>query len=304
MKIWAHRYELVPRAKGSPVRKGALLKVEWALGRWGYSDLHPWPEFGEPALADHLVAFAEGRVTSLVERSLAFNRVDHAYRAVQRNAFLGLILPRSHKLVLDILNLTGDQLREWREMGFSHVKVKIGKRLEEETDALADLVRSSDCLWRLDLNGRLSVAEFTDWWSSLDSEVKSRVDFVEDPVAQGRLNLQGPWADDWKPQECARIRVLKPARESLVDLDVYRRVIFTHSLDHPMGQAAALWTAANFYSLRPKLTEACGLAGVDAYEKDEFSRLWFCEGPRLKPTMGIGFGFNVVLEELPWERVF
>lgn len=303
MKIWAHRYELVPNKKDFHARQGVLLKVEWAVGQVGYSDLHPWPEFGEPSLDTHIVSLAEMKFTRLAEISLEYNYIDREYRLLKRNAFLGLILPRSHKLISDIVTVDSGRLRAWQMAGFTHVKVKMGARLKEETDALVSLAYSTGLLWRIDMNGRLSETEFVSWWRSVDDAVKERIDFIEDPISGGSLSVRGPWANDWKTQEGARIRVLKPARESIDDLHTYERVIFTHGLDHPLGQAAATWAAAQFYSRHPKMTEVCGLAGADAYERDDFSKSWFCEGPRLKPTAGTGFGFDRILENLSWERV-
>jgi O-succinylbenzoate synthase len=303
MKIWAHRYELVPKVKGFRARQGVLLKVEWAVGQVGYSDLHPWPEFGEPALDTHLVSLSEMKFTRLAELSLEYNYIDREYRLLKRNAFLGLILPRSHKLVFDVTDVEADQLREWEEAGFSHIKVKMGEHLKEETDALVNLAFSTKMLWRIDMNARLSETEFTSWWKSIDDAIKARLDFIEDPISEGQLSLSGPWANDWKQQARARVRILKPARESIDDLHTYDRVIFTHGLDHPMGQAASAWVAAKFYSRHPKMTEVCGLAGADVYERDSFSKVWFCEGPRLKPTSGSGFGFDEILENLSWERI-
>ena len=42
----------------------------------------------------------------------------------------------------------------------------------------------------------------------------------------------------------------------------------------------------------------------DVYEPDEFSKVWMSAGPRMKPTVGTGFGFDEILESLKWERLF
>jgi len=49
--------------------------------------------------------------------------------------------------------------------------------------------------------------------------------------------------------------------------------------------------------------EVCGLAATDFFELDDFSRAWRCEGPRMKPTEGTGFGFDELLESLKWDRL-
>jgi O-succinylbenzoate synthase len=234
---------------------------------------------------------------------MEFNYIDREYRLLKRNAFLGMILPRSHKLVYEVDRLETSTCQHWAEQGFSHIKVKMGDNLKAETDALLQLAMATDLLWRIDFNGKLDESTFNSWWSSLDESVRTRIDYVEDPVSEGSLKTSGPWANDWCKQKASRIRVVKPAREAAEDLVSYDRVIFTHGLDHPLGQACAAWSAANFYAQHPKMTEVCGLAAVNYFAETAFSQAWNCEGPRMKPTTGTGFGFDDLLESLKWERI-
>lgn len=303
MKIWVHGYELA-HVDGRPPRRGALLKIEWAVGQVGYSDLHPWPEFGEPELDDHLQALAAMQFTPLAENSLELNYIDREFRLLKRNAFLGLVLPRSHRLVVDIKSVTAADLREWHSQGFTHVKVKMGQDPEAEAASLLQLVGATNLLWRLDFNARLSSEQLQRFWYQLDSAVRAKIDFVEDPVSEGQATVEGPWADDWKRYPNSKVRIVKPARESSENLRGYDRVIFTHGLDHPLGQAGAVWSAAKYYSLHPKKMEVGGLATPDIYVETDFSKAWNCPGPRIKPTPGFGFGFDELLETLPWERLF
>lgn len=304
MKVWAHRYELKTAGQSGPSpRQGALLKVEWVNGQYGYSDLHPWPEFGDPPLAEHLGQIASVKFTKLVENSLGFNYLDREYRLLKRNAFLGLILPRAHRLVSDIFKLEPRELLDLQAQGFTHLKVKMGGKLKQETEALTQLVCASPMLWRLDLNGRLGTQEFTDWWKALDPAVRGRIDFVEDPVMNGMLPLKGPWAKDWVDMPNAPVRVVKPTRDGTEELGKYLRVVFTNSLDHPFGQACAAWAAARYYQQSPKRKEVCGLGDPGLYEVSDFHKAWPATGPRLKPTVGTGFGFDELLHSAAWERV-
>ncbi len=303
MKIWIHRYQLTPKDKGTKPRAGALVKAEWAIGQTGYSDLHPWPEFGEPEIDAHLDSLASMKLTSLAENSLEFNYIDREYRLNKKNAFAGLIVPRSHKLVLDIKDLDSDELQAIQKAGFTHIKVKMGSDLKTETELMTQLAFSTSLLWRIDFNGRLKENELTDWWKALDPSVKSRIDLIEDPLNEGVVKAQGPWANDWKKQKSALIRILKPARENMEELAIYSRVIFTHGMDHILGQACAAWAAARYYSSHPKRLDVCGLSNPGIYEEDEFSKVWFCDGPRLKPTSGFGFGFDQQLESVKWQKV-
>lgn len=303
MKIWIHRYELKPREKKLKPRVGALLKVEWAVGQTGFSDLHPWPEFGEPTLDEHLRELAELKFTPLAETALEFNYQDREFRLLKRNAFLGLILPRCHRLVFDLEVLDSAQLQEWSAQGYTHIKVKMGRNLKVESEALVHMAYNTPMQWRVDFNGRISEADFMKWWTGLDATLKARIDFVEDPLEKGDLKVDGPWANDWKRQSRAQIRIVKPARETNEDLGHFKRIVFTHSMDHAFGQACAAWSAAKFYMQHPKVKDVCGLSPTDFFEPDDFSGLWKNEGPRLKPTVGYGFGFDDILNSLSWERL-
>jgi len=304
MKIWGHPYLLKPRHSDQIPRRGALLKVQWQSHLVGYSDLHPWPEFGEAPLDSHLESFSNGDPTPLAEISLEYSYLDAQFRRRRRNAFLGLVLPKSHLLVHDADRLPDGAKEKWSAEGYSHLKIKLGARLKDETKALEKLARSQVFKLRLDFNGKLTVEEFTAWWSSLSSEVRQAIDFVEDPIAEGDLKIAGPWADDWYRLRGATVRIIKPAREELEEIGSYRRVVFTHSLDHPLGLATAVWSAAQYYKHHPEKTEVCGLSAPNAYELNAFSKVWSCEGPRMKPTPGTGFGFDDLLESIRWERIF
>ncbi|MGE4132123.1 MAG: hypothetical protein AB7F86_10835 [Bdellovibrionales bacterium] len=306
MKIWVHGYELNPvqhSPQKSP-RQGALLKVEWALGQVGYSDLHPWPEFGEESLDRHLEALAEMRLSRLIEISLEFNYIDREFRLLRRNAFLGMIIPRSHFLIPNILEVSEDDLRQVYAKGYTHIKVKMGRDWPHEVVKLQQMLRVSNFRWRLDFNGQVSQENLAAWWSDLKADLKVKIDFIEDPVADGHPRIQGPWASDWIQTDGAQIRVMKPAREGVEEAVTTGRVIFTNSLEHTFGQACAAWAAAHYYMQHPKKTEICGLSTENIYERDEFSRAWSSVGPRMRPTPGLGFGFDDLLESCKWERIF
>lgn len=304
MKIWVHPYELKARqAERVKDRRGALVKVEWAVGQTGFSDLHPWPEFGDADLDTQIKSLADLTFTPLSSLSLEFNYQDREYRLLKRNAFAGLILPRAHRLFFSIDELDPQILAKVKGEGFTHLKVKMGEDLKRETEALLQLTYSTTLLWRLDMNGKIAPADFENWWTGLDPAVRARIDYIEDPTSARALKIGGPWADDWNRVELASVRVVKPARERRAELSNYRRVVYTHSLDHSFGRACALWSAGRYYADHPKRLEVCGLASSDVYEPDAFSSQWNCPGPRLKPTTGYGFGFDEILGSLSWQKI-
>jgi O-succinylbenzoate synthase len=303
MKIWLHRYELRPNDQRMPSRQGALIKIEWVAGQIGYSDLHPWPEFGDAPLESHLDSLSRLEFSPLVETSLDYNYLDREFRLLKRNAFLGLILPRTHYLVFDVEALSVERLSQLQAQGFSHIKVKFGRNLKTETAILLQLIFATPLMWRLDFNGRIAAEEFYNWWKDLDVTVKSRIDCVEDPIPQGEMQGVGPWAQDWKNISRAPIRIVKPARENMDAVMSFERIIFTHSLEHALGRACSLWSAAKFYGQHPKRMEVCGLGTPDIYHPSEFDQAWDCPGPRMKPTTGLGFGFDSLLAGLKWQSI-
>src|SRR5687768_11414487 len=69
MRLWAHRYQLMPCRRLSPIatagaRKGALLRMRTDSGAEGFADLHPWPELGDLPLETQLAMLARGETTA------------------------------------------------------------------------------------------------------------------------------------------------------------------------------------------------------------------------------------------------
>lgn len=304
-------------------RDGVLVKHEWGIGEFGFSDLHPWPEFGELELSEQIRILRTGGTTPLLERSLELNQIDARARAEKRSLFFGLTLPQSHRLIMDVEELTSQTMELVEAKGFRIIKLKMGRDLDTETKKLKSIAEKYSLKWRLDFNGRVTAGTFTSWWQSLPEAFKAKIDFVEDPCAEDSLGIDGPWASDWRSLAEASIRILKPARDKstrdkwtrdrssrdklpqdkVASLDQYQRVLFTHSLDHPLGQAFALWQAAQSYQLWNCSPEICGLAAPECYQPDMFSEYWHSEGPVMFAPSGLGIGFDEILARLPWQRL-
>jgi o-succinylbenzoate synthase len=265
-------------------RGGCLLRIHFGT-RIGYADLHPWPQFGDAALDDQIRFLSMGRSTRLIDKSLWLAEIDAEGRRQHRNLLTGIFLPTSHKLLTDV----GDFAAAY-DLGFRHFKIKLGANLREETAALANL---KDVRLRLDFNGRLHLAEFSSWWADLSSEVRERIEVVEDAYSDaGAGPCPSLCYSDWIFNPEWHGRVFKPARdfsEEEYQEHRFRRVMFTHSLDHPLGQAGAVWEAARFYKKYPHLRQPGGFSPVD--------------GLRLKPEPGTGFGFDEQLSSASWQRV-
>ncbi len=314
MSIVVSRYVLRPRYRpnarsAATERAGALLRADG-----GFADLHPWPELGDAPLDDQLASLAADAPTSLARRSLACARADGEARAAGRSLFEGLEIPPSHRLVLD-----GDDVdfEEIAASGFRSVKVKAG------TDARADaerLIAFSPALLgtplrlRIDVNAAFTAAELDAFLEKLPASLRERIEFLEDPVpadAPAWSAIRSRWdvalaADREKPDpSCWDIAVIKPASEGeeIVEEASARgkAIVFTSSMDHPLGQLWAAWNAAVAASSRRVLD--CGLLTHELYEPTPFSERLRTDGPTLVPPGGTGLGFDDLLEKKPWEKL-
>jgi O-succinylbenzoate synthase len=209
------------------------------------------------------------------------------------------------------------------------VKLKLGRDLAAEAQALARLREDQDSLVRLrfDFNSTLKAGELDAFLERLPVAVRSRVEFIEDPFAfearvwaEAQKRLQIILAADLEigsPEEAAEaarsqaagVLVVKPAKQddcafarAFLAASGYS-VIVTSSMDHPLGQIAAAYRAAK---LRAEFGEAvgiCGLLSQTAFFPNEFSESLRIQGPQLVPPGGTGFGFDDLLHQQEWTRV-
>ncbi len=288
--IFVHRYTLRSKKPlnaltGRLEHEGALVRIGDGVGA-----LQPWPEFGDLPLERQLRILAQGGFTSHLERLRVCCKLDGAARRQQRSEFRDFVPPPSHVYEPDAARI---------------VKVKCGTDVKKEAARLRDTPAKK---LRVDFNGQLSAGDFAQFIEALDAATAARIDFVEDPVnapqhVWDRLQKRAPFdfASDRHPVP-ARVRVLKPACDSLRVSG--GRVVFTSYMDHPVGQLFAAREAAAFYSANPHLAEVCGLASHGLFEPDEFlERMKTDAEGRLQPVEGTGFGFDDLLEKLPWQRV-
>ncbi len=305
------RYELRPKRRLSAVasdgpRHGALIRVDG-----GVADIHPWPELGDAPLDEQLAMLAHGETTSLTRASLQFANLDATARRENRNLFDGLTIPTSHWPGPDPPD------------GFDTVKLK-------SIDRIPDRVRL-----RIDFNATLTPDEFVRIAATLPRE---RIDFIEDPSPYdaatwtdlrrrtglrlaldragstehrqeclchiGHSQKLTPVAEEpmWHRHSClcsfegADVLIIKPALQPIPKTDA--EVIVTSYMDHPIGQLAAAYAAAN-----AGITTTCGLITHVLYENDPFIERMQIDGTRLVPPGGTGWGFDDLLENLPWRKL-
>lgn len=275
-------YELIARrplnARAKETRRrGALIRVDD-----GFADVHPWPELGDAPLEEQLAMLAQGELTPLTRAALGFAAIDAAARREGRWLFEDVTVPLSH--------WSGAE----PPAAFDTVKIKCGPGFDPAT--LPAGVRL-----RLDFNATLTPSQFAGIASRLPVD---RIDFVEDPTPYDaetwralqastglRLALDRAVADDG-----VDVVVCKPAVQEVPR--TRRELVVTSYMDHPLGQVAAAYVAA-----RAATSDRCGLVTHVLYEPTAFTEALALDGARLAPSRGTGFGFDALLEAMPWRTL-
>ena len=318
MKIRTHHYALPPgpdpwHAARAP-RHGALIEVTFDDATTGYADLHPWEEFGHAPLADHLASLTTEKTTPLAGLALRHARTDAAARRAGVSLFEGLPEVRSHALFTDWTNAPHSVFEQCAAEGYTAAKLKIGKKPEREADALNRL-DDLPLRWRLDANTSKDAINILD---KIHPDVRQNIEFLEDPIPYHASTWSAlaakekfPLALDWElpssppPWPGAQILVIKPASQDAFPLALAAaqaglELVVTHSMDHPLGQSVALWTAMRLRQRHGDLVRAGGLQATGLYQADAFNEQIQTRGPQTVPPPGTGFGFDDQLARLPW----
>lgn len=324
MTLRIHRYELRPGtdrafAAGS-VRTGALLEVTADEGTAGYADLHPWPEFGHVPLEDQLASLANGEPTALVNLALRHARTDAEARRRGESLFAGLPGIGSHALLTSWVDHPRTAFDACIARGFTRIKLKIGRDPGREAPAL-NAVADLPLQWRLDANARLTAGSIRDFLEALSPAARARIEFLEDPCpydpeAWTALSTTTgiPFALDWQipaaspPWPGAAILVIKPASQDAFALARAAvacgvDIVVTHSMDHALGRAAALWTAMSLRQRHGAVVRDGGLDGSGLHAPDDFTSAWEENSPIPRAPVGTGFGFDTALAVLAWREL-
>ena len=261
----------------------------------GFGCVHPWPELGDPTMAELLAALRDGKRHRLLDRAMDCAADDGAARRARRSLFAGLTIPRSHATII------GDaDIPALAAAGFSTVKLKTHGS-DPALPGRVEAAAAAGLKVRIDCNGTgtAMLAELRPWAES--------VDFIEDPETYDA----GKWReireqfgfrlalDRLDRADCGGydVRVLKPALETCEARNV--PVVFTSYMDHPLGQ---MWAALEAARYEGQQLEA-GLLTHVLFEPDAFTEAVKAVGPQLLPPEGTGLGFDALLDALPWERL-
>ncbi len=290
MRIRFSPYQLIGQ-EGFTNREGALLEFTFEDDTVGYADCHPWEELGDLSLEQQLSFLREGQLTPMTTRSLDFALIDSQARSKKINLFENLELPESHCLIGSDIFPEEFQIYKCKD---PRLCLELLPKLPEDKKI------------RMDFNFKLTKGQFIEFLGRARPYFKS-FDFIEDPFAfdpqtwkEFETEYGIPFAlDRAKEGEEHTLRVIKPAVDAPRQDETSSRCLFTSYLDHPLGQAAAAYTAAV-----SGCRNVCGLASHLVYQPNAFSQRFQMNKARLViPPLGYGFGFDDCLEELHWRHL-
>lgn len=316
MKIAYASYELEARHPLNSIsshskREGALLKVIFQPDLIGYADCHSWPELGDLSLKEQLAFLLAGKLTPITRCALEIAFLDAQSRLQGKSIFTHLLnLPRSHFLVTNLLDLSSDDIRQIIQQGYTHVKLKMGRYLDQEMKCLLSLFSPTSLQLRLDFNESLNPLLFSSFLHSIES-IRNQIDFIEDPFPFDFEEWKAIQREGWilacdrqvsivshKP-EAAQILIIKPAVQSFQEWQQWkdRTCIVTSYLGHPLGQVAAAYVAS---LVDPSCSVVHGLLSHHVYQETSFSRHLSWKNPQFLLPQGTGFGFDKELNQLEW----
>lgn len=311
------RYRLKARGFLNAVSKrrvfeGALIQIDG-----GFGCIHPWPELGDPSLEKCLADLAGERRWPIVRRALRCVEYDRTARNFEHSLFEEMEIPESHA-TLAKGDCAGIALAV--EAGFTTVKLKFGRDPVAEAAFLDDMAAEFPTLrWRLDFNESLTPEAAAGFLMGLAGKTREVIDFVEDPCPYSESAWSGLHREtrvrlavdrESAPlSSAAQVMVIKPALDepfllAEAALQHRQRVILTGYMDHPVGQAFAAWEAARLALQFPGLVGLCGLQTHHLFEPDGFTEMLGPWSPVFEVPAGHGLGFDDLLEELPWTRLY
>lgn len=327
MKIYYSPYSLKPAKSLNNIalsgdRQGVLLKIEYPDGSIGYSDLHPWPELGDPSWEDQLAGIRKGQISSMLEQSIWLARRDADARRDGKNLFEALTPMKNNYLVTDIDTESEDLLKRLNEEGFETLKIKVGRDLQKESDFVSRMGYDGTVKLRLDFNGVGSWQTFERFMSSLNKVAVKRIEYIEDPFpydaeAWNEARKFAPLAIDNQSGKLnwSRLReppfdvvILKPAKmdvmktlRTCVAFDL--KITVTSYMDHPVGVMHALAVANELKRVHPQRILDAGCLTTSLFQMEPYGAEAAPAGPYLKRATGLGIGFDQLLEKEPWAQV-
>ena len=284
MKISYSKYLLAGK-NSQPSQAGALLRVE-SDGFFGVADICPKPQFGDLALEDEMKVQGP-----LFQRALELATEDLQARKSGNSLLL-------NKAVANNILVTNYRLPEI--VASRTYKIKADSDFDSLLEVCGKVPKA-----RLDFNSSLSPAEFEKFLERLTPELKSRIEYIEDPTELNEKwkvwNRVIPLAFDFQKAayspELASYWIIKPSRQRVPALDSH--VTLTSAMEHPVGVAHGLRLAQQLAH------SVSGFSTLGLYEDCGFNRFFEQQGEFLNFSAsaigGTGIGMSDELEAQKWE---
>lgn len=314
MKIERFDYDLISNsalnaASKKVERKGALLKVTFSKNLVGYADCHPWVELGDLSLEEQLSLLSRDQLTSLTKASLENAKKDARARSKKSLLLIDQTIPKSHFLIVNLLECDLFSLESLKREGFTHLKIKVGRDVEAETEKLLALFLNTTFKLRLDFNETLDKERFFQFCCRIES-LKTSIEFIEDPFPFDKEEWTRFQTDGWPLAadrqainaldlcDAAKFLVLKPSQRP-VFISNNQHVIVTSNLAHPLDQQVAAYFAATIGSKN----HVHGLLSHRSYLSlpPSLTRCLSMEGPDFLISEGYGYGLDEYLNSLAWK---
>ena len=302
-------------------REGAIIKVTWPNGKFGYADLMPKPETGDPTLGEELANLKNFQLSPLVEQTIALAKRDAKLRDEKKNAFKGAKrVKNNYFLVENLSNVTSVLLEQIKSQNYSSIKIDCGKDFEKECDIIRRILKLSNFLLRLDFNAKADFSTFERFVTNIEIGLRPRIEFILDPMPYDfeawkdatKLAAVGidsqynhvSWGD---PKTVPQMKYLA-IRPSRIDVDAaieraqqYNfKILVTSSLEHPISIAHASLIASDIVTANTANTWDHDCLYHGFYAPNEFSGSIRSQGPYLLETDGAGIGFENHLPKMTW----
>lgn len=325
IQFWFSKYELQPlmgigAVAGSKPRVGALFKIQWPNKLIGYADLHPWPELGDHELDVHIDALRAGKLSQLMEQTIWLARRDAEAREARTHLLTGLPKVKNHFLLNDYSKLSDAMLKEMKSSGYTILKVKVGKMIDEESQFILKTIRQNTWLSiRLDFNAKVDFSRFERFMTPFTKQDLTKLEFVEDPIPWNpeqwtEAAKLAPLAIDNEidkldletfKEPSFKVVVLKPARQDVEKVMKFvsrlnLKAVVTSSLDHPVGVIHAAAVAGHYKKLLPNTMLDSGCLSLRTYKPNEFTSRIQAVGPFIQSVPGFGVGFDELLGKIEW----
>jgi O-succinylbenzoate synthase len=293
---------------------GALIRVGS-----GFGCIHPWPEFGDAPVEEHLRLLQEGQTTPVSAMALRCAELDGAAREAGVSLFEGLKIPRSH-YSWSFASPAEPQMQCLLSQGWPALKAKGFANYGETRRFLEQCARlgeSSGLKLRVDFNGCLDARGFSQFIEFMPLRTYQRLDLIEDPFpydaaawkqAQDRWGVRLALDKGWQNgTEGFSTVVVKPARRdwrTVAARHPDHPLMLTSAMDHALGQMFAAYEAAVASRDLGERIGLCGLCTQHLFEPDGFFERIQSPGGLIQPDLvGGGLGFGDLLERLPWRRL-